>query len=456
MKSPTLRRLALTLALGVTAAPSALADANKSDGSQVEAWIAEQHAAGRIASASVAHIQGAAVEISGHGAVDGDQGAKPDADTQYQIGSINKVFTKLLLAESVAAGTVAYDTALGSLLPESFKPSNPAIKSITLESLALHHSGLPRLPANLDPSNAVNPYGSYDETRLLSGLAIARANQPLGRFYSYSNFGSGLLGHVLGKAHGEGYRAAVMRDVLQPLGLQRTAFAPDANAAKAFSAGKQVPPWEFQDAFAGIGALWGSVSDLARLVQAYLGAHEHQLQHALGHDLQIHADADAFEVTRVWHVARANGKPIYWHNGGTGGFRSFVGFRTDDRRGIAILVSGDADPTNIGLAALGATPSQPEPRQVDASVFGQYQLSRDFGIGVYHDSGKLVAQASGQAPLKLHALGDDWYAIAEVDAAVRFVREEDQVSALELVQNGMVQRALRSADTASSQRKQAQ
>lgn len=448
---------ALVLVLGLLASSLALADSIKAPAAKpdIDAWIAKQSAAGTLAAVSVAFVDGASIDVIGAGAIDGENGPAPDGDTQFQYGSISKVFTHLLLAESVKAGRARYDATLGSLLPASFKPNNPAVATITLASLATHHSGLPRLPANLDLGNTVDPYANYDQSKLMSGLTEARAAQPLGNFYTYSNFGVGLLGHVLGTVHGKGYRSALTQSVVRPLGLTRTGFAPDAHAATPVSGGEVVPTWHFDEAMAGAGALWGSANDLARLVQAYLGTHEHQLQHALADDLRIVASADAFEVTYVWHVARANGNPVYWHNGGTAGFHSFVGFRVDDARGITILVSGDADPTDIGLAALGVVPIQPKSEQIDASVFGQYELTEQFGIGVYADNGRLAAQASGQAPMALHPLGDDWYALGDVDASLRFVRKDGKVVALELAQDQQVQRAPRRADIASSQTKQA-
>ncbi|MBD8527146.1 serine hydrolase [Pseudomarimonas arenosa] len=420
----------------------------------LESWINTQHAQGKIAAASVAEIDGRQVAFKAFGAIDGAKGAAPDRDTQFQIGSISKVFTNLLLAEAVADGKVRYESTIASLLPPTWKPSNTAVATITLESLATHHSGLPRLPANLSLANSADPYAGYGETELYQGVATARAKQPLGRFYTYSNFGVGLLGHLLGRAIGDGYHAAVEQSVLKPMGMQRTAFVGDANAAMAFSGGTQVPAWGFEDALAGAGALWGSVSDLARLVQCYLGSHPHQLKHVLDADLHITGPADAFEITRVWHVARAAGQPVFWHNGGTAGFHSFVGFRPDNGRGVAILISGDADPTNVGLAALGVAPIEPPSEAVDQSVFGQYQLNQQFGIGVFVEQGVLVAQATGQPAFGLHPVDKDWYAFGEVDAALHFLREAGAVIGLELVQNGVVQRAERSAELAVSQAKQ--
>ncbi len=434
------------LACVVLGSPCTLAANEES----VHHWAQQQEAAGRLSGAAVASIRGDDIAVRGFGRRGPDDATPPDAWTQFQFGSITKVFTNLLLAEMVDAGMVKTTDTLGELMPQGFAPRNRAVASISLRALSTHTSGLPRLPANLDLSSMLDPYASYDAAALQAGLTIARDRQPLGSFYAYSNFGLGTLGYLLGRVSGDGYVVALHQRVIAPLGLQHTRFAPAANAATAFVGGKPVTPWSFQDSLAGAGALWGSAEDLGRLVQAYLGSHEHELAHPLDADLKVQdVKAGAFEVTPVWHVARADGKPIYWHNGGTAGFWSFVGFRPDQQRGIAILVSGDADPTAAGLAALGHVAPQAEASAADAGLFGQYQLTEQFGIGVFELSGALVAQATGQPSLAIHAVGDDWYAYGDVDASLRFQRSEGQVMGLELAQGGQLHEAKRVADVAA-------
>lgn len=440
----TFAMIAIACAVGWSAGRAAAA------ADELDAWLAARQADGSLAAASVARITGAQVRTSGFGRIDE---RVPAGDTPFQIGSITKVYTNLLLAEAVAAGDLRYRDAIGGLLPEKLQPANPAVARITLEALATHRSGLPRLPPNLDLANTVDPYADYDEDKLLAGVAKARAGQPLGSFYTYSNFGVGLLGYLLGRQDGQGYRANLKQRVLAPLGLEETGFEPGEGAARAIQGGEAVRAWGFDDALAGAGALWGSTDDLARLVQAYLGHHEHQLAHALAEDLRVLGAAGDFEITRVWHVARAQGQPVYWHNGGTAGFNSFVGFRPDREEGLALLVSGGADPTDIGLRALGVAPIEPGEAEVDESLFGQYELSPQFGIGIHAEHGKLLAQASGQPAFQLHPLGEDWYALGEVDVALHFVRRDGQVEALELAQDGQLQMARRSHAVALSQQR---
>jgi len=421
----------------------------------MQEWIDSRIASGDNLAISAVVIDKGNTAFYFGGAVE-PGGRRPDATTQFQIGSITKAFTNLLLAEMVAAGKLGYDTTIGEILGEAFVPANPAVPAITVEQLATHTSGLPRLPANLVPEDPLDPYKGYDETALREALRSTRDRQPLGHHYAYSNFGVGLLGHLLGELDDSSYHRALIEYVVEPLGLEQTGFRESANVARGFRGGEVVPAWSMDDALAGAGALWGSASDFSKLAAVLLGADDWPLRHRLDDDLQVvETGSDGLSVTRVWHVAGDENLPVFWHNGGTGGFWSFFGFRPDHGRAVAILVAGEVDPTDRGLAWLGAGEREPSPVPVDAAILGQYELSPQIGIGVYELDNALVAQVSGQAPLPLHGVSDDWYAFGLVDASVRFLRQDGQVVRLELAQDGRIQAAAKVSDTARTAERQA-
>jgi CubicO group peptidase (beta-lactamase class C family) len=433
--------------ISVFLATLALATAHADD-FDMQAWIDEQVASGSVLGATAMHVKDGDVVYFAGGSLAPGSDEKPDEATQFEIGSVTKAFTDLLLAEMVDSGKVSYDSTLGELL-DDVRFANEAVGDITLLQLATHSSGLPRLPANLAPTDPQDPYNGYGEQALRAGIAQARDKQPLGDHYAYSNFGVGLLGYVLGQVHGGGYAAAVEELVIQPLGLGRTGFDRDAHSATPWRGGQAVKNWNLA-ALSGAGALRSTAADLARLARIQLGQLDNPLNHDLADDREVIGPAGNFEITPVWHVGESADGRIFWHNGGTGGFWSFFGFKPATNEGVAILVSGDPDPTGLGLRWLGFEPAQPEPAAIDESLFGQYALNSRFGIGVYESNGTLVAQASGQAPNALQALGDDWYAINVADASLHFIREDGDVVALELVQNGAVQRAEKTAPTAAA------
>jgi serine-type D-Ala-D-Ala carboxypeptidase/endopeptidase len=419
------------------------------DDFDIEDWIDEQVGSGAVLSVTAMHVDGGEVIPYGGGETAPDSGESPDANTQFEIGSITKAFTNLLLAEMVARDAVSYETTIGELLGDDFTFANDAVGGITLLQLATHTSGLPRLPANLAPTDQLDPYRGYDEEALLEGIAGARDKQPLGNHYAYSNFGVGLLGYLLGQVQGDGYSGALEELVIRPLGLERTGFERAAQSAVAWRGGQVVKDWSL-DALAGAGSLRSTTGDLARFATILLGEADNPLAHDLQADRKIVAPAGGFDITRVWHVGDSPDGKIFWHNGGTGGFWSFFGFRPATNEAVAILVSGDTEATGVGLRWLGFEPGQPPAADNDRSLLGQYNLNANFGIGVYEMDGRLVAQASGQMPLGLQEVGDDWYAMDVADASLHFLRENGKVVALELAQNGMLQRAEKSSDTAAA------
>lgn len=422
--------------LGIVAAAGAAA-------LDLQEWVDEQVESGAALAIVVSERSGGAIRDYTGGVLSPAEGASAAVSaTQFQIGSITKAFTHLLLAEMAAAGEVGYTTEIGDIVGADFEFANPAVGSITLRELATHTSGLPRLPANLSPADARDPYRDYDEEALLAGLAMTRAKQPLGSHFAYSNFGVGLLGYLLGAIHGGGYEAALQDYVLTPAGLEATTFRPTESAALGFSEGNVVPAWRF-DALMGAGALWSTTPDLLRLLQPYLGEEREAVRRDPRADLlPVEANAGRYGVTRVWHVAEGGEERVYWHSGRTGGYAGFLGFRPETAEAVAILVSGDADPTRAGLERLGATMRPASPAAWDPGVPGQYRIAPGLEIGVFESDSRLLAQVSGQSPVPLAPVGDDWYAVDVVDASVRFVRdgEDGRVVALELVQNGAVQR----------------
>src|SRR6202162_2452563 len=81
-----------------------------------------------------------------------------DGDTIFEIGSITKVFTSLLLADMVNRKEVALDDPAAKYLPEHLRMPERGGKAITLLDLSTHSSGLPRVPGNLNPKDPTNPY----------------------------------------------------------------------------------------------------------------------------------------------------------------------------------------------------------------------------------------------------------------------------------------------------------
>ena len=430
----TLFLLAGTIAMASHAKPE----------SEWETWFAET--AGQRVGASIIRISDDQRDSFNLGAVTVDGDHAPSADTPFEIGSITKAFTNLLLAELVAKGVVEYQTTIASIVPE-VQFGNPEVGGITLEQLATHTSGLPRLPSNMRPANPADPYADYTPQLLLEELSSVRSGQSLAHQYAYSNLGVGLLGYVLGKADGSDYGSALEEHVLAPLGIKAELGCMEGSAIG--HAGQSPVPYWHLDALAGAGGLCMSANELAKVFTQYL-TDAKPLAHELQKDFEIVAGAGPYSVTRVWHVAGDGDNTVYWHNGGTGGFRSFAGFNPASKEALVILSNTDADVTEVGMEALlGDAGNRPS---TDASATagsfeeytGHFLLNPGFSISVFERDGMLFGQATGQPPLTLGAAGEDRFNVMEVDASIEFTRNDDgEVSGLVLNQNGVAQPAPR-------------
>ncbi|HEX7678961.1 MAG TPA: serine hydrolase domain-containing protein, partial [Thermoanaerobaculia bacterium] len=147
-----------------------------------------------------------------------------DANTVFEIGSITKVFTSLLLADAVQRGEVALTDPVSKYLPPNVKVPERGGKKITLVDLATHTSGLPRMPTNFHPRDPGNPYADFSVAQLYEFLSSVELTRDIGSKYEYSNLGGGLLGHALALRAGTDYETLVRTRILEPLGMKSTAI----------------------------------------------------------------------------------------------------------------------------------------------------------------------------------------------------------------------------------------
>jgi CubicO group peptidase (beta-lactamase class C family) len=266
--------------------------------------------------------------------------AKPDS--VFEIGSITKTFTGLLMARMVEQGKVTPDTPVRKLLP-SGTVAKPSGREITVLDLVTQHSGLPRLPDNFAPANAANPYVDYREANLYQFLGKHGVEKPSDAAFLYSNLGFGLLGQALANRAGEAYPELIAKEVLRPLGMIDSAIALTADQQRRFipahladlSPGR---PWEFS-ALAGCGALRSTASDLLKYLEANMDpAKLPTLSAAFARSHELLAEVGpGSRIGYAWIYDAASGS--YWHDGGTGGFTSFVSFNPRDHYAGVVLAN---------------------------------------------------------------------------------------------------------------------
>jgi len=266
--------------------------------------------------------------------------ARPDSI--YQIGSISKTFTGLLLAQMVTQGKVRLSEPVRELLPAGIvrKPSG---MEITLLDLATHHSGLPSMPDNFARNGRPNPEGDYPEYHVpdlyafLAEHGVARPPKPP---FNYSNLGFGLLGQALAERAGIAYPELLARQVTEPLGLRDTVvfLSPEQRGRmiQAYSAEhKPLPPWDL-DAFAPAGALCSTAADMLTYLEVQLRAKSpaFRLSQMLRADLE-----SGMGIALAWIHSEDTG--TFWHNGAISGYRSYAFFNPRGRYAAVVLANED-------------------------------------------------------------------------------------------------------------------
>jgi CubicO group peptidase (beta-lactamase class C family) len=332
-----------------------------------------------------------------------------DGDTIFEIGSISKVFTSLLLADMVNRKEVALDDPAAKYLPENVKLPERNGKPITLLDLSTHSSGLPPLPSNLKPEA---DYSMDDLCQFLSGYTLLR--DP-GSEYEYSNLGAGLLGHLLACRAGTDYESLIRSRIARPLSMPDTGITLSSSMNQRMATGHNamlapVANSDLPTPLAGAGALRSSANDMLTFLDAFLGCRESPLAPAMKAMFEVRRPAGEAKIGLGWLVISPDGRELAWHNGGTGGFRSFVGYDPKARIGVVVLSNGTRSGVeDIGLHLLNpkAPLANPEPPKQHTEIHidpklldnytGRYQVTPNLIFEITRDDDRLFAQGFAKA-----------------------------------------------------------
>jgi D-alanyl-D-alanine-carboxypeptidase/D-alanyl-D-alanine-endopeptidase len=279
----------------------------------------------------------------------GRRGQPIGPGTRFEVGSLTKIFTGLLLADMAVRGEVELDMPLGAVL------GGPAADGITLRSLATHTSGLPRritmprlgavLTANPDP------YGSAGLAQVTAALARRRPPAP-GRF-RYSNVGYQLLAASLVAVAGSTWPDLVQQRICGPLGLTATSLFRDQDTARGHDKAGLPIPYSDHTRLPGAFGLLSSTADLDRFVRAQLDPACTPLGPAIRLSRTVHTPPEAGRLAGLgWRLKTSGAASMAWHSGLAYGFSALLAVidSPDDPRGLAILTNS---PYLAGLSATG-------------------------------------------------------------------------------------------------------
>ncbi|PSR06444.1 MAG: hypothetical protein BRD49_00465 [Bacteroidetes bacterium SW_10_40_5] len=269
----------------------------------------------------------------------------------YEIASITKVFTALLLVIFEEQGVISHDKRIGDILT-NITYQYPNVGDVTLGELATHTSGLPRLPSNLGFTDIKNPYADYREKDLLEFLSGHQLDVDSKGKAHYSNLGYGILGYILEVVSNTSFPNLLHENIFQPVGMHNTAvnLVNDPPSTSVLDGHDEknlaVPAWQQQNITLGAGGILSSTYDMSLFLQAQMGLRESGLRRTIEKTHKPLVVNDEHEVKHGfgWIVDQsATGHEVLWHNGGTGGFKSFIGFNKEESIGVIALANTKVD-----------------------------------------------------------------------------------------------------------------
>jgi len=352
--------------------------------------------------------------VVAHGCLANSDPRAIDADTIFEIGSVSKVFTSLVLADMVHRNEVTLDDPAAKYLPDHVTMPERNGRRITLRDLSTHTSGLPRLPSNLKPIDPRNPYADYSVSDLYEFLSGYELQRDPGAEFEYSNLGAGLLGHLLAYRAGTDYESLIRDRITEPLNMRDTSITLSSSMKQRMATGHSgmlvsVDNWDFLT-LAGAGALRSSANDMLTLLEAFLGYRESPLAPAMKTMLDVRSPVAKMGLG--WFISSAHNREIAGHDGGTGGFRTWAGYDLEERIGVVVLSNAS---TSIGVFDIGmhlldpkwplANPEAPRQRtqvQIDPELLdhytGRYQLAPGSILEITREGDLLFVQPFAQVP----------------------------------------------------------
>lgn len=385
--------MALTLCAMNAQAAAALSDA------QIRAILKQRIDQEKMgASIVVGIIDDKGSHIISHGYANLEDHVLADADTVFEIGSITKVFTSLILVDMVEKGELSLNDPVAKYLPAAVTVPGRAGKQIRLRDLSTHVSGLPRMPGNFVPKDPKNPYADYTQDLLYQFLSTYQLPRDIDSKSEYSNLGVGLLGHALSLRAGMDYETLVKARILMPLNMQSTGIdlTPDMKkhlaspyvVTQEFAGeGKltHVSNWDL-GIFNGAGGLRSSTTDMLKFLAANMGKQKSSVQTAVNRMQEpLESQEPGKPVRLAWSSGGKYGSEIITHSGGTGGYRSYIGFDRKAGKGVVVLSNATTDVDDIGSKIINSEYRLRQLKMPLSFVQAIEKAGYDQALAVYQD-----------------------------------------------------------------------
>lgn len=280
----------------------------------------------------------------------------PTSKNLYEIGSVTKTFTGILLAKAVNEGKIKLSDPVNMYLPKDAAWLVSGNDTARIVHLSNHTSGILPLPDNFDMTNMDNPYKDYDETKLLAYLKTAQLQRRPGEKFEYCNLGVGMLGYILAGIYKMPFEAMVRNFIASKAGMQDTReFIRQQDSALVVQgyndAVQKQGPWDFK-VLTAAGGLRSNTSDMLKYAGLNLNCSDTALQKAITLSHQVTYDADKQKIGLNWFVQNWGWGDVYFHGGATGGYRSFLAVNPVTKNAVVILCNTFVNVDEAGVAIL--------------------------------------------------------------------------------------------------------
>lgn len=275
----------------------------------------------------------------------------PGNKTLYELGSITKSFTGILLGQAVLDKKIKLDDDIRKYLTGDYPNLSYNGAAIRIVHLSNHTSRVTRIFPNLwerKDYDSLNPYLGYMRAHLYEALHQMKVDTMPGVIYSYSNMGVGLLGTILEDVYHQPYLSLIRQFILSPLGMNDTRIdisnVPEKVLARAHDAKRAIIPWWDISDLPAIGSLRSTTSDMIHYIRA--NSENHTQAMLLSHQPTYGTAKEGMGLNWFIHTT-PNGYTEIEHTGGTGGSRSSLEFFPQLRSGFVILTNSLANRNDL-------------------------------------------------------------------------------------------------------------
>jgi serine-type D-Ala-D-Ala carboxypeptidase/endopeptidase len=433
-------------------------------------WV-EKMAAPLVANRVVDGLSVGYIEGDHYGSVhlgnSSQAGKKASNLTLYEIGSVSKVFTALMLADAVVRGEIDLNAAADLANPAGIRFPSRDGASIKWIDLSTHRAGLPRLPDNLLLTNSKNPYFDYDSKKAAAFLNKYELPRKPGDSQEYSNFGVSVLGYLVAQKAGKSYQQLLRERIAEPLQMTDCTVSLSGDQTKRLATphdkfGSATPPWTFAD-LPGAGGVHATMRDMMRFAKVQLTPPTGTLGDAieLAWKQQRDADASGPAMGLGWMIA-ADGQ-TRWHNGQTGGSHAALFINRELKCAVIVVcntaVMNEVDQLAMQLVMKAAgQEAKPEPsettdkepgdlaidEELRSRLAGRYQLAPNFIFDIRDRDGRMMVGITDQPTQEVFPDSPTRWSYHGVDATLEFkLTKTGPAKSLILHQNGKKQTARR-------------